>query len=430
MFQTRNVSIRYEENDFSNEHEYESFEDQQLIELMDQILTEVFLADEDKESLQSLEGNAIYDLSDEREIRQRESYDSEILNEGSPDVEELDLLMEIAEGYFANPIQYPIKEETIKADHVSGFIQILAGMKVNAKGEAVELWKSVNIKIVVSMNEFNDPERIIEQVESKGFKWSPIIRICFYGEPLREIIGEQCYSDQEPKLLVQLSSTYSNILLAIPAFVEFESEGDSIYDFVEDQIQENILYGILPDFGRTVVGHWEMTHIRLDELEQENLENKNLLFIQRRERRFVAKKNAFNAKYSSAYQLIKEVNKQSISLDYLFQQEIQTLKQILFLTDRRNIRIDDPKIYLQVRALVTKNAVTTITTQQTQAFQLINKVNNGEHVDFHLLNLDQLEEIFSILWSYSGIRINSAKKAVYYLLKNNLLRLRAKKHAA
>ena len=46
-------------------------------------------------------------------------------------------------------------------------------------------------------------------------------------------------------------------------------------------------------------------------------------------------------------------------------------------------------------------------------------------MDFHLISLDILEDIFSILWGGLGIKINSDKKEHYFTLKDSLLRMRA-----
>ncbi len=431
----RNVSIRYEDGEFrfkfasddtDNTHDTDDLE---LLNLWDEVLSEVFFVEEDKESIQYLEGSSIYNLDTEFDIQQREANDFFILNEGAPDIDEFDLLMDIAEEYFENPKQYYLDEDTSVPNIIKGFVQIYHSEQVDVRGNTVIKWKSTNSSLLVNVDELSSPEGIAKQVEALGFKWSPIIRVCFYGEPLAQVVGEKIYQPGEAKELVPLNDEYNNIMLAIPSFSENETERDSIFDFIESEIQENILYGTFPNFGRSAIGHWQYTHERLRDLELEELENQNLRLIEIKERIKVKSKNLFSDKYSQAIRLIARINDGPIDLDYIFQQDIELLRQVMFLTDKHILKIDKLNIYLQIKALVTKDSFATIKTHQTPIIELINKINNGEFVDFHLIGYSELEELFRVLWGYSGFRINSDKKDIYHLLKNNLLRNRAKMHS-
>ena len=401
-------------------------DEEELYSLLEQVLMEVFVFEEDKESLDYLTANAIYDLADEKEILSRERYAQESLDEGSPAVDDFEELMELAEIYFQNPKHYPLSEETEVSNHVTGFVQIYSGNKFNKQGQLVQYWKYVDCKVVIGVNELLEPEKVISMIENLGFKWSDIIRVVFYGSPLVELIESRFYLEKESKELVPLDSNYPNILLAAPDYCDME-ESESTFDWIDRELQEGILYGIIPRVGRVVTGHWEMTRTRLDELAEEELERATLLQITRRERNSTVKKNHFLEKYHEARHLINGLNSGLLSIGTIYNKDIAVLEDVILLATRFDTRVNNPAAFLQIKSLVTKSKMQQHQQSESFALSLIQKINKGEFVEIHLIPLIELEKVFTILWGDLGIRIIPSKKEVYHQLKSRLLQLRQAK---
>jgi hypothetical protein len=417
------LSIK-DEVEYSN---YSSPEEDELYTLLEQVLMDVFVFEEDKESLDYLTGNAIYDLADDKEILLRERYAQENLDEGCPSVDEFDELMELAEKYFNSPKHYPLGDDSESVDYVTGFIQIYSGNKFNKKGQMTEYWKSVDCKIVISVEQLLEPEKVIAAVESCGFKWSEIIRVVFYGSPLTGLIESRFYAEKESKELVPIENNYQNILLAAPDYCESELESESTFDWMDRELQEGILYGVMPNAGRVVTGHWEMTWARLDELAEEEIEQTVLLQISRRERSSVAKKNHFFEKYLEARSLITGLNSGLLSIGMIYNKDISVLEDVIHLSTKLNERVSNPAAFLQIKALVIKSKVQKHQESESFALSVIQKINNGDFVEIHLIPLTELEKVFTILWGNLGIKIIPSKKEVYHQLKSRLLQLRKAK---
>lgn len=413
-----------EENEFLN---YPTSEEDELYTLLEQVLMEAFVFEEDKESLVYLTGNAIYDLADEKEILSRERYAQEALDEGSPNVDEFDELMELAETYFQNPKQYPLKEDSENTNYVTGFIQIYSGNKINKKGQMTEYWKSVDCKVVISVEQLLEPEKVIAAVESFGFKWSDIVRVIFYGSPLAGLVESRFYADKESKELVPLEKNYQNILLAVPDYSESDEESESIFEWIDREIQEGVIYGIVPSVGRVVTGHWEMTWMRLDELTEEELEQAVLQQIIRKERAAVSRKNHFFEKYFEARSLITGLNSGLLSIVTIYNKDISVLEDVIHLSTKFNERVHNSAAFLQIKALVLKSKTQKHQESESFALSVIQKINKGDFVEIHLIPLTELEKVFAILWGNLGIKIIPSKKEVYHQLKSRLLQLRRAK---
>ena len=414
-------------SDLEEDRYYLKPEEDELYTLLEQVLIEAFVFEEDKESLDYLTGNAIYDLADEKEILLREKYAQEALDEGCPSVDEFDELMELAEKYFNNPKHYPLSDDSESVNYVTGFIQIYSGSKFNKIGQMTEYWKSVDCKIVISVEQLLEPEKVIAAVESLGFKWSEIVRVVFYGSPLAGLIESRFYAEKESKELVPLENNYQNILLAAPDNCESELESESTFDWMDRELQEGILYGALPNAGRVVTGHWEMTWARLDELAEEEIEQTVLLQISRRERASVAKKNLFLEKYLEARSLITGLNSGLLSIGMIYNKDISVLEDVIHLSTKFNERVSNPAAFLQIKALVIKSKVQKHQESESFALSVIQKINKGDFVEIHLIPLTELEKVFTILWGNLGIKIIPSKKEVYYQLKSRLLQLRKAK---
>lgn len=403
---------------------YPTREEDELYSLLEQVLMEVFVNGEDKESLEFLTGNAIYDLADEKEILNREKYAQEVLDEGCPDVEQFDELIELAEAYFRNPDSYPLEDISEDVDYVTGFVQILSGQKINNKGMITEYWKSTGCKIQIDTHLLIEPEKVILLIEQQGFVWSEIIRVVFYGSPLAQYVDSRFYSDKETKEFVPLDENQPRILLAVPDYEEVSKEDESIYDWIDREIQEGIPYGLVPNVGRIATGHWEMTKNRLDEIANEKLEENNLLLFICRERSAVVKKNSFIERYQEARALINGLNSGALSINTIYNKNVSVLEEVLYLSGKLNERIINPATFLQVKSLVTNSKVQHHLKQDSFALSIIQKINKGEFVEIHLIPLTELEKVFAILWGNLGIKIIHEKVEIYHQLKSRFLQLR------
>lgn len=405
------------------EHKYDD-----LLNLLEEILTEVFVPVEDEESFDHLCGRAIYDLADEKEILSREKYERESLDEGSPAVEDFERLKIHAEAYFERPHYYPMKEEDFKANHVTGFIQIYGGEKFDASGNMKEFWKSFGNKVVARVTDLYDPQKVITLVEEQGIKWNSMVRICFYGAPLEELIGSRSYGEKESKEFVPLNSEYENILLALPDDCQVQVEFDNTYEFVESLLSDNIsTSGVSLGVYRVTLGHWELTKARLDELELEEAEESNLLRFSTRERDYVSNRNKFIEDYKEASLFIEGLNSGKSRIDHLYAKDTKFLDQVLFLAERVDKRINNPAAFAQIKSLAIKLRTNQMFKSKEEALGMIRKINSGDTVELHLLSLFLLEDIFSILWGNIGIKIITEKKEIYFQLKERLLRLRSTK---
>lgn len=394
-------------------------EDDEFLTLLEEVLSEIFVCEPDKETFEFLECQGIYDLSTDKEIADRLKYEEEALNEGSPSTDNLAELEALSRAYFDNPNVYYLSEDDFVPNHITGFIQLYAGEKFDSRGRMTQVWKSINQKVIIKVSELLDPESIVSKIEQIGIKWSSIFRIIFYGSPLVEVIGSKIYDRSEARELLPLSNEYPNILLALPDYEETEAHSDSIYDWLEKEFENAILCGSFPSIDRVTSGHYEQTTIRLQELDEESLEQRNLNGIQKRENLSVVKKNEFIETYSEARSFIRMVNeKGNASVDKLYSLNLKTLEDVLFLCSRSFERIDEPLIYAQIKSYATKMKVNKLQLENSKALMLIQRVNGGEPIEPHLLCLADLEAIFDILYSNIGIKIHN--KDVYYDLKERL----------
>lgn len=412
------------------EKEVFSEEDEEFLTLLEQVLTDVFVIEDDKESLEYLEGQNIYDLSSDKEIADKLKYEAEALNEGypSPDMENFEVLETLSRRYFECPNVYLLDEDDLKPTHVTGFIQLYAGEKFDSQGKMTEVWKSINHKVIIRISDLLDPDKVITIIEQNGIKWSSIFRVVFYGSPLVEVIGSRFYSNKEAKELLSLSEDHPNILMALPDYEETEAHAESIYDWLDREFSDAIQCGSLPQISRVTSGHYELTAIRLQELNEQDLEQRNLNKIQKKETLFVGKKNEFIETYSDARAFIKVMNEEGgKAIGKLYSCNLKTLDDVLFLCSKSFERINDPLVYAQIKSYATKLRVNNLQTTDLKALMIIQRINGGESVEIHHLSLNDLESIFGILWSSIGIRIIPEKKEVYYALKERLRVLRLAK---
>jgi hypothetical protein len=421
---------------FNEEVEMKDYKLEQLEEnygsVFEEILCEVFHVENQDESLESIEGLAIYDLRSNDELEIRRERDLRILDGESATIEDLELLEKQAIDYFKNPTRvFTPSEDVIVEDVVTGFIQVNAGIKFDENGKAKEIWKSFGQKLVVNVDRLFDPESIVDQVRSLGFDMTDLVRVVFYGPSLEQIVGSHEYSKGEKKLLEALSEEYSNILLAVPE--SRDTSDDSIFAYVENLKKESIQTGLDLGLDRSTIGHWEQTHIRLEELRLEANEQREVDRIRKIEERFAKRRTKYIENFREARLIINSLNNKNVLIKDLVDVDIKVLNQVLYLCNKDECRINEPAIYFQLNALAKRKATldTDIGFDQ-ESLSFIQRINKGEHVDIHLLSFDELDGILKILWSNSGIRINKEYKSVYFTLKERFYHLKnvAQKRAA
>lgn len=391
-------------------------------ELMEDILLEVFV---NKKEDESIDERSIYDLSTEEEISRRLKRESEVLNEGCAEVENLELLEKQAKDYFDNPTYVHIPEERTATDWVTGFIQLNAGVQFDSQGAPVEMWKSFGEKLICDAELLSDPDGVIKKVEETGIQWSELVRVVFYGKSLENYVGSRIYITGEKKQLASLSDEYRGIQLAIPSYEDCDSD-ESIFSKVDELVKASIQYGNDPGISRVTMGHYEMTLARLDELKLEEIENQNNERVLSMQKRNVKRRNDFDAHFKEAREVIKALNSGEVKISELINKESRFLSQMMYLCQKKGERIENPALFFQLKALANKRKCEEMLSSQKsgKAIELINHINSGRGVEVHLLDLDELQELFNVLWSGTGLRINKEHKTVYFELKERFSHLK------
>ena len=390
---------------------------------LEEILCELFYVLPEEGTQDYFEDQSIYDLADEKEFRRRERMDAERLNQGEPDVEELGELLERAVKYFKFPtkVHYP-KEDTPKM--VTGYVQILDGASFNTNGEISQKWKSLGIKVQILLSSMYEPERIIKEVESKGIEFNELIRVTFYGLPLHEIVGDRHYQKGEPKELVELSSDYSNILLAIPDTDSCAPMSMSNFDVIDELVRKEVQFGGDIGLDRVAMGHYEMTKQRLEELEMESKEESVNQFIAEREMKRAMRRNEFDGEFAEARSVIRSLNDGTTKVKDYEQSESRLIAQVIWLAEKKGERIENKFVYFQLKALLKKlNQAEVLSNEVSSSFDLVKRINQGEEVEIHLLDYFELEDIMNLLWK-GGVRISKEYKETYFKLKERYQHLK------
>lgn len=416
-------------NEVFNQSEEELMKDYRLEELenvygdlIEEILVEVFSIEGEREVIDE---RSIYDLSTEEEICKRLERERELLNEGGAAMDNIELLERQARKYFDNPVYVYTPEDEVACEWVTGFIQVNAGLKFDSNGKPVELWKSFGQKLVCDVEQLSDPEEIIKKVEETGIQWSDMVRIVFYGKSLQKFVGYKIYATSEVKELAPLCDAFKGIQLAIPSYEDCDSE-ESIFSRIDELVKESILYGNDPGIDRVAMGHYELTLVRLEELKLEEAEISNSERILQKQKRNIEKRNDFDAHFKEARNAIKALNLGEVKVSQLFDKDSKFLGQMMYLCQKKGERIENPALFFQLKALASKRKCEEIykSRESEKAIQIINKINSGDLVEVHLLGLDDLQEVFDVLWSGTGIRINNEYKAIYFELKERFTNLK------
>ena len=411
-----NVVCNQSQEKIMKDYQIEEFENV-YGDLLEEVLAEVFCCDEEESEL--LDGKFIYDLSSEKEIEQRVQREQRFLDGDSAEIEDLELLEKQAVAYFKKPtvIRIPT-DQSVKEDFVTGFIQVNVGLRFDTHGSPVEIWRGFGQKVIVELSVLDSVIDVVKRVEEMGIEWTSLVRVVFYGKGLELFTGSRVYKDGEKKELVPLSSESSQIMLAVPSYEECDND-ESIFSSIDRLVKENIQYGGDLGIDRVAMGHYELTLIRLEELKLEESEVFESERIQSFQKRSVERRNEFDSNFREAREVIRALNLGQVKIKQLFDKESKLLGQVMYLCQKSGERIDNPAIFFQLKALVMKKKNEEIV--QTPGIQgaltSIQRINSGEPVEVHLLDYEELDLIFKVLWSNTGTRISSQYKDVYFKLK-------------
>lgn len=415
--------------DFMKDYELEVLEEN-FGETIEDAIANQFSIEPEKEGLELISGNGIYDLSDDKDIEMRLKRDALWLNDSSSELDDLNSLESEAVSYFKNPLKvnYPVEKAVPESEYVTGYIQFNAGVKFTSSGEVEVTWKSYGQKLIVNVDMLLCPEDIIKYVEFFGIEYNPeIMRVCFYGLPLEKFVGSKQYNKGERKELVAHSDSYSNIFLAVPCMEECSRGDGSIYDVLDREISKEVMYGCEVNIDRVALGHWELTKARLEELKLEAVEEKESLRIQKLQRKSIERRNSYDENFKEARSIISGLNTSSVKVSDLITKTSKLLAQVVYLCEKKGERITNSAVYFQVKALTKKKrqADSMHLLEDKKALSVINDINNSKHVDIHLLDLLDLEGIFQILWSGVGLRISNEHKDKYFVLKERYQHLKS-----
>lgn len=415
--------INHQQEEIMKDYQFEEFENT-YGDLLEEVLAEVFQCAE--EESESFDEKSIYELSTEKDIEQRIKRDQSFLDGESALVEDLELLEKQAIAYFRNPSIVSIPTENInKEESVTGFIQVNVGLKFDSTGLPVEIWRSFGQKLVVELSVLGSVEEVVKLVEAQGMEWTELVRVVFYGKGLEEFVGSKIYKKGERKELVPLCSGTSQILLAVPSYEDCDSE-ESNFSRIDKLVKESIQYGGDLGVDRVAMGHYELTLMRLEELrleERENLESERILSFQRKS---VEKRNGFDSNFKEARQVIKALNLGQVKIKQLFDRDAKLLGQVMYLCQKNGERIENPALFFQLKALAMKKKneeVAQIPGLQS-VVKVVESINSGKLLEVHLMDFEELDLIFKVLWSNTGIRISSEYKDTYFKLKERYTHLK------
>ena len=401
----------------------------ELGEQLEEILAEAFFVPKEEGVIDYFLEESIYDLSSDSEIRLRIKRDQEFLDEGNAGVEDLKKLEDQAKAYFKNPKRFKGESED-NTDEITGFVQYLAEVYFDEHGVACEKWRSMGVKFRIALNDLYQPELIMKNVESKGVELNELTRIVFYGYPLEKIVGTRIYKPGEKKEIVNLSEQFKSITLAVPDYSDCSSRHPSIFESIDQMIKNEVPYGNELNLDRVVLGHHELTLQCLEEVRQRSIEELKDERVAVLERKKAVREASFDIKFKDAKDIISQLNDGIIRISDIESLEAATLGQVLWLAEKKGNRIDNSIKYFQLKSLFKKKKLTELEELKVDSKSiLIDQVNAGYPVEVHLLDFEELDITFAILWG-GGARIKTEYKDTYFKLKERYLHLKSIKEAA
>ena len=405
-----------------------SEEETMLSNELEEILCELFYVLPQEGTYDYFEERSIYDLADEKELELRRKLDLEGLLNGEPEVEDLVNLELRAKAYFDNPSKVYVPVETDLIQFVTGYIQVMDGINFLENGEVSVKWKSIGLKMKIEALELYEPDLVVSKVKNLGVELNEFTRIVFYGNPLKDIVGEKIYSKGETKKLVELCPEYSSIVIAVPDYEECSEADISIYESIDCILKEEIPIGGELEISRVAMGHYWMTKQRLEELKEEEKEYSRLERIKSKEEARCMKFRQFNSNFEEARKVINYLNNSDLKVSDFKDEPVKLIAQVLYLAEKQGERIENKFTYFGLKSLLKKlKAEDAIHNTSTQSVELIRRINKGETVEVHLLDYQELEVVMNLLWSGAS-RIDSRYKDVYFSLKerfNHLKKVKA-----
>ncbi len=400
----------------------------ELGDQLEEVLSELFYVPKEEGVTDYFLEESIYDLSSETDIKFRLLRDQEFLDEGSASLENLELLESQARSYFKSPRSYSIEEG--KQAEVTGFIQYLAEMSFNQDGQVEQKWRSAGLKIKLNVEDLLFPERVISQIEQMGVEFNDLTRIVFYGFPLEDLVGCRFYTKGQKRDLESLSSEFTGILLAVPDYSDCSRYHKSIFESIEELFQEEVPFGNELSIPRVSSGHYELTLQCLEEVRLRELEETKSERLEELEAKRSGRKVDFDLKFKEPREIISSLNANSIRISDLANIEVPVLGQALWLAEKKGERIEKPIKYYQLKSLFKKKKAEELSEVKSgMRTNIIDQVNSGYPVEVHLLDYEELDITFAILWG-GGARIKQEYKDIYFKLKERYLHLKSIKDAA
>lgn len=360
------------------------------------------------EDYEVIEQKSIYCLMDEESILDYEIQQQRWLNDGSPDLTDLNVLEDYAKENLSRSLATIPRERREK--FVTGYIQTLVDVHFSNDGTCEEKWKTVvNTKLLLS--EVTE-DGIKDVMYRNSLPYSKYTRIVLYSPYLYDLVGCNKTSSDK-KDYVAISDELPNILMAVPTLDEVDKyiADESLYAFAQRRLSENANMGLLPyeilDSG--TYRHWEMTKYFYEEVQP------TLSYNLRRP----VKVN----KYQEEMDLIESINK-GVSIEFLESLSFETLSRVMVVARSKfnQVRIEDKALYSLVVSVMNSKSRNE---EPTVDCKLVDKINRAE-VEIETLTDDEIEVILKSVWNRSSSATIDDKdtyfklKSLYY--KNKRLR--------
>lgn len=410
---------------------------QQIIEFLKAIGLGVEDAAEfDPESLPSLMSSSIYNLQSDEELAKLKDIEDNRLNEGCGSVENLSVLEAQARTYFANPNRYYLAEELDARPQVTGYISLYSHTLFDLNGKPVDIYKATGVSFILPLEKALTLDGIAEGVNTMGYELNESIQVKLYGNALYELVGAKPYKENEVTEFVRHFQECSNILFAIPDSQTVCDRQDGIYESLDKLVNEEIIYGRgASEVLGQAYNHWSLTQefyeIRLPEMEEEklSLEHEKKLAV------LIEKKTEFRDGFSKEVKIVKALNRKECSLSDLAQLSVHELNRILFVcrSDEFAVRLESKSVYMQLKSTSHRKSqyethpvsTSVALAGSEEARGVIDYINGGGMLDVDRLDIETLNDIFSLLWDkHSQVRIAPKYKAVYFILKERYLYLK------
>jgi hypothetical protein len=323
---------------------------------LEELIASAFSSEEDSslydpESLPAIMETSIYSIVDDSEISKRLQIEMYQLNEGSSDVNDLDALGIQAIAYFQSPSKcsYPDEHEY----DVKAYVSIYSHTMHNESGERQDIYRSIGEYIPLMMSDLQDLGSLKKAVLDFGYVLDDSIQLKIYGIALYELVGSMPYNEKSSAAFIEFFDEV-NVLLAIPDSDAVCSKDDSIYESLDQIVQEEVLYGRCASeaLGKAF-NHWstiqEFYDVRLPQIH----DDENLLIEEKKSLSRISKKVAFRDDFSNEVMLVKKLNERLVSVLDLSSKSAHEINRILYVCKSSdfNVRINCKRTYMQLQAI-------------------------------------------------------------------------------